>query len=213
MHKKARIQQLLLRKALRREPVFQRVPRGGGKADAKAFDRLAGEPAPCQVRPPGRAVGPEQRLHIKTGGLAARGVQALLVGALALQCGVARVVGQLHARARGQELDRLHKAQPLHLHDELDRRAARMAAEAVEHLLVRRNGERGRLFAMQRAQPPQAAALGAQLHIRRDDGNDVVLCQQLVQPRVRERHAARLLSARRPPGGRFPRFWPYQGLL
>ena len=96
------------------------------------------------------------------------------------------VVRELHSGTLCEEGDSVRKREVFDLHDEVDDAAALAAAEAVVDLLVRRHGEGGRLFAVERAQPEQvrAAALG-QTHILAHHVHDVVALGELVQKSFR----------------------------
>ena len=73
----------------------------------------------------------------------------------------------------GEDLHRFHERDILTILDEREDIAALAAAEALEGAVIRPNGERGRLFAVKRAQanPPLAAAL--QPYMVRDDIENV----------------------------------------
>ena len=62
------------------------------------------------------------------------------------------------AVALGQQLERLKEADALDFHDELEDVAAHAAAEALVELVARVDGERRRLFGVERAQARCSAA-------------------------------------------------------
>src|SRR5438067_61955 len=119
------------------------------------------------------------------------GGPALLLGVLGLELdsGVAR-----------QLLDRLAERLPLDLHDELDRVAARAAAEAMEHALVGIDAEAGRLLAVERAQPLEVSPRLLELDTTADDLRDVHAVAELLQLVV----ADHLIGGPAPPAPRSP---------
>src|SRR5262249_61967405 len=88
--------------------------------------------------------------------------------------------GELHPDALRELLHRLDVAEPGVLHQEPDRVAVRAAAEAVVELLRLAHRERGRLLAVERAQPDPVRAALLQRHPARDDGDDVDAVEQIV---------------------------------
>jgi hypothetical protein len=88
----------------------------------------------------------------------------VLLGALA----------QLDTGALGQLLQRRAKLQPLTLHQEVEHRARGLAAKAVVALRVGEHIERRRLAVrVERAEANEIAAALAQLHMRRDQLDDI----------------------------------------
>ena len=148
-------------------------------ADAVAGKRLRREtPAGKVLARRRRGAGAQQDV-VEAVGQAAVQIQ---VGLPLGPFGAARVL-HLHAGALGQQRERLREAELLHLHHEVDHRAALLAAEAVEQVAVRAEREGGGLLGMEGAQPdqPVAAALQAQVVARHDvDPQAVVEFRDLV---------------------------------
>jgi hypothetical protein len=90
----------------------------------------------------------------------------------------------LQARVRGEVLDRVDVAHAAVGHEEADRVAVRLAAEAVVELLRRADGERGRLLVVERAEAGEVRAGLLQLHVARDDVDDVDAVQQVLLERI-----------------------------
>ena len=81
---------------------------------------------------------------------------------------ISAIVRDLEARALCQKAHGVAVGEVLDLHDEIHHAAALMAAEAVENALLRRDGERRRLFAMEGAEAEQVAAPARQRDILPD---------------------------------------------
>jgi hypothetical protein len=79
------------------------------------------------------------------------------------------VFGHLQAVLAGQVVHRLDEAHARVLHEKADGVAMHPAAEAVIELLRRADGERGRFFAVERAQAHEVGAGLLELHIAADD--------------------------------------------
>ena len=75
------------------------------------------------------------------------------------------VLGDFQPRPLGQRPHGVPVAQPLNFHLEIDDAAALVTAEAVEHALVRRDGEGGGLLSVEGTQAKQVGAGTLQRHI------------------------------------------------
>ena len=111
------------------------------------------------------------------------------------------VLRHLQSRPLGEKPHRIGVAERLDLHNEVDRAAALMAAEAVVNPLVRRDGKRRRFLRVERAQAKQVRALPRQRHILSHHVLDRVSVIQFVQKRRRKRHACLPSSSHLPSGG------------
>jgi hypothetical protein len=96
------------------------------------------------------------------------------------------VVRHRHAHLTGQILHRIDEAHPAVLGQELDRIAARAAAEAVIELLARADREARRFLGMERAQPAEVRAAFLQLHVAADDLDDVDAREQVLDEAGRD---------------------------
>ena len=76
--------------------------------------------------------------------------------------------------------DRLERRDVLHERYELECVAPRVTAEAVEKSLGGHDGERRRLFAVERAAAPVTSTLAPERHIALHDGEDVGRCAHLL---------------------------------
>ena len=171
------VKELLLRVAERLHRAHEAVPRVGRKAETEARHGLRRE------LPAGEIVARD----LPGGGLELRVEKARSVPVereqpLALfRAGVVRLLRQLHTGAVGQKRHRLGEREILDLHDEADDAAALAAAEAVVDLLVRRDGERRRLFAVKRAEPEEVRpAFFRQAHVAAHDVDNVVALGELL---------------------------------
>ena len=130
-------------------------------ADAVAGQRLRPEP-------PARQMLARRR---RGAGVPQNVVEAVGEPAVELQVGLPlgplRAAGVLHghAGALGQQRERFREAELLHLHHEVDHRAALLAAEAVEQVPVRGDRERRGLFGMKGTQPNRPVAAALQAHV------------------------------------------------
>ena len=162
----ARLEQFLLRVALCRHGVEQGRPAIRRIAEAETRDRLAGDAALLQIGP--RLLS---RRGLELGVIelcrrAAQRPETLFFLILRL---ISAIVRDLEARALCQKAHGVAVGEVLDLHDEIHHAAALMAAEAVENALLRRDGERRRLFAMEGAEAEQVAAPARQRDILPDD--------------------------------------------
>ena len=97
--------------------------------------------------------------------------------------------GNLQAVLLGQILHGLHKSHAGVFHQEVDRVAVLAAAEAVVKLLGRADRERGRFFAMKRAQAHEVGAPFFELHIAAHDFHHVSARQQFLDESLGDGHA------------------------
>ena len=116
--------------------------------------------------------------------------------ALALAgAGIVFVLRNGHAYAAGEKAHRVRVGEIFDLHDEIDDAAALAAAEAVVDLLVRRDGEGRRLFAVEGAESEQIlSAFFRQSDILGNDVRDIVSFNELLNEAFGKRHGHRLLS-------------------
>ena len=147
--------------AVRAQEPMQPVTGARRVADAVAGDRLSPEPPsgqmPARRR---RGAGVEQDVMEAVGEPAVELHVGLPLGPFR-----AAHVLHLHAGALGQQRERLREGELLHLHHEVDHRAALLAAEAVEQIPVRGERERRGLFGMKGTQPDQPVAAALQAHV------------------------------------------------
>ncbi len=87
-----------------------------------------------------------------------------------------------HVRPLGQMAHGLGELHALHAHDKGDDVPARVAAEAIVHLLFLVHGKRWGLFAVKRTQTPVLGTLARQRHIFRYDRYDLRPVAHLVDP-------------------------------
>ncbi len=146
--------------ALRLHVQRQVVPSGWRVAQAEGLQHRRIHPPADQVLPGPGAPLAKQLAYIEAGGLLAGRVKPLLLHALFAQALVVDLLGQFHAGALGQALNGFGIGELFSFHHELDDPASRVAAKAIIELIIRRNGERRRLFAMEGAAAPQPAAIG-----------------------------------------------------
>ena len=132
--------------------IQKRRPLVGRKPEPEARDGRLAQAALYDIRPRLLAARLQQLLVEKPRRVLAERPQPLLLLILRL---ILLVLRHLQPRALCQKPHRVRVAQRLDLHDEVDRAAALVAAEAVVNSLVRRDGKRRRLFRMKRAQPKQ----------------------------------------------------------
>ena len=88
--------------------------------------------------------------------------------------------------ALGKMLYRVHELHALHLHHEMDGRAALMTAEAVIKLRFTVHAERRRLLVVEGAAAPETPSLLLQRHIFRNDLLKTRTGPKLVQPCIRK---------------------------
>ena len=101
--------------------------------------------------------------------------------------GIVRAVQRHHdACPVAKEAHGLHIVEVFDAADEVDHLAARPAAEAIVALVFGIDGERGRFFVMERAQPDQILAAPPQLDVAGNDLLDVAAGTQLLQEFVAE---------------------------
>jgi hypothetical protein len=98
------------------------------------------------------------------------------------------LLGYLHAVLAGQVLHRLDEVHAGVLHQEADGIAVLAAAEAVIELLAGTDRERGRLLAVEGAQPHEIGSALLQLHVAADDFHYVGAGQQLLDERLGDGH-------------------------
>jgi hypothetical protein len=72
----------------------------------------------------------------------------------------------------GQPPRRFGKAEPLHLHQEVERRALFLTTKTIEKTLLGIHVEARRFFAMKRTEADEAPSLSRKLHRFGDDGHD-----------------------------------------
>src|SRR5215213_9731923 len=87
---------------------------------------------------------------------------------------------QRHADFVSDDLYRFGKRDALDLHHEIENRAPFVTTEAVEDFLRGTDGERGRLFFMERAARHPVRALLLELHVILYDPDDVCLSLEIV---------------------------------
>ena len=122
----------------------------------------------------------------KFGSVLAQGNQALLLLVLTL---IGPVVRHLQIDPLGQEADGVRIAQAFDLHDKIDHTAALVAAEAVVHLLVRRDGKGRCFFPVEGTEAEIVCAAPLELDILADDLLDWIPGNQLIQKCLWKRHA------------------------
>ena len=167
-----------------REGPLERLPVIGRIADAKAGGDLAGEPAALQVFDGARrflqlaAIEVHRLFHEPVEvGLALPPGRLLRARRLPLR--------HLHAHRRGELLHGVDVAERRVRHQESDGVAMSLAPEAVVELLGRADGERRRLFVMERAQAEVVSAALLELDVARDDVDDVDAIEQVLLERIR----------------------------
>ena len=84
-----------------------------------------------------------------------------------------RRFGERHAPPLGEELYGLREIYLFVEHHELERIASRLAAEAIEELHLRIDGERRGLFVMERTQALEPVPCGLERHVVRNEANDI----------------------------------------
>ena len=171
--------------------VRERGPRIRAEAETKALDRLHAERALLYVRLRFCSDRREQLLAEKPRRILAQCPKPLLLLVLRV---VIFVLRDLKSRALCKKPYRVRIVQALNLHDEVDDAAARVAAEAVKNALVRRDGERGGLFRVERAEPEEVRAPARQAYILPHDLIDGIALSERIQKRLRKRHGIDLLS-------------------
>jgi len=159
------------------------LPSLGRVADAEARRDLSGEAAALEVLDGARrflqlgAVELHRLLH-----------HAVQVGLALLARRLFRRArlqfGHLHADRRGQVLDGVDVAHPGVGHHEADGIAVHAAAEAVIELLGRADRERGRLLAMERAQPHEIGAALLQLDVALHHVHDIDPVEEILLERL-----------------------------
>ena len=171
-------QQLLFGVALAGHGGEQSVPPVGGRAHTEADGDALADLPPVQIALHRRALRGAQQVVVPAGGIPVQiqHTAAQLVGAALIFLLRHRQVGPL-----GQKPHGLGKGEVFDLHDEIDDAAALFAAEAVVDLLVRRHGEGGRFFIVERTQAEQIAALALQGDVAGHHVHDVAAGDQLVQ--------------------------------
>ena len=153
----ARRQKFLLTISPPRHLLQKPIPRVGGSAHTEVHRHLAGNPPLFQIVADSLALLGQQHFVVPPRRFLVQLQQALALPLGTLVAAVA--LWHFHARPLGEELHRLGEGQVFHLHNEVDDPAALMAAEAVINLLARIDGERGRLFIVERTQAKLIAAL------------------------------------------------------
>ena len=107
---------------------------------------------------------------------------ALLVG------GRDMIVGNAQAHLTRQVFDRIDKAHSRMLHEKANGVPAFSTAKAVEKLLRWTHAERGRLFAMKRAQPHEVGSRLAQWHIAANHLDHVDAREKFLDKSLRDAH-------------------------
>jgi hypothetical protein len=169
------LEQLLLAEAAAPRGEQDAIERARRVADAEASQHRLLEAAPGEVvaRLGGLLRLPEVALVVAAGPLEQR-LESRLVGAARRRARV--LLGQLerHVVALGQHLERTGKVEALRLHRKRERVARGLAAEAVVHLLRRRDVERRRALVVERAEAVVGVGAGAaQLDARADQVDHV----------------------------------------
>ena len=181
-HAQARQPQVLFRKAFLTERAEKLIPCGCGGAEAELADSRVGYAAVFEVVQH-RFSGVGEQLFVKhAGGFAVDLQQALALIAALL---IIRVILQLrerHVHAIREQGNRLLIGEAFDVHDELDHTAARLAAEAVVHLLFGADGEGGGLFAVKRAETPVIPSVLFERNIGGDGLHDIGAGAKLIEP-------------------------------
>ena len=173
-----RRQQLLLGVALARHGGEQTVPTVGGRAHAEADGDAFPDLPSVQITLHRLALRGAEQVIVPAGGVP---VQLQHTAAQPVRVGAFLLLRHRQVGALGQKPHGLGKGQVFDLHDEVDNAAALLAAEAVVDLLVRRHGEGGRLFVVERTQAEQVAALALQGDVAGHHIHDVAAGDELVQ--------------------------------
>ena len=147
LHDQSRGEQLGFGVALSGHRREQAVPLIGACAEPEVDRRPARDPPLVQVFRAGLAALIVQQLVVEACRVAVE-LQKPRAQAAALAL---LLLGNGQIRALGEKTHRVGEGQVLLLHDEADDAAALLAAEAVIDLLVRRDGERARLFVVKGA--------------------------------------------------------------
>ena len=147
----ARRDELRLRVALLKHGGHQAVPFAARRAEAEVGGVALRDPARAHIFHHRLALGGVQLIVIEMRRVAVERQQPRAQAAGAV---VPRVLRHLHTDALGEEMDRVGVGEVFDLHDEVDRAAALFAAEAVVHLLIGPDVERGRPLAVERAAAP-----------------------------------------------------------
>ena len=160
---------------------IQARPAPGRCAQAEMPDHVVADAAVVEVFQRLRAVGRIQGFVIEFCGLDQRGIEPVAIlfrprvlAALQFRYG--------HVRALGQVPDRLGEFHVLDVHHKGDDVAARVAAEAIEHLLFLIDGKRRGFLAVEGTEPPMLGALLLQRDVFGDDRNDVGFIAHFVDP-------------------------------
>ena len=172
-----------------REHLLQSLPRIRRVTDAEFLCDVAGKPSAFQVFNRLRRV--LQLVAIKLRRLQQRAVKIRTVfGAVLIKLGTRRF-RHLHADALRKILHRVDKTHAAVFHQEADGRAMRAAAKAVIKLLGRADGERWRLFGVERTAGGIVRTGTFEFHVPVDHFDDVDPAQQILNERLRN-HALRL---------------------
>ena len=180
----ARLNEFIRREAPLTKMLLERFPFAGRIADPEALDRIAADVALLEIRSSCHSAFTQQRLHIEPRRELTSLREAFALCALLHHRGIVDLFGHRHSCAVGELLHCLMKRHMLHIHDELDHRAADMAAKAIIELFIRRNGKRGSLLAVYGTKSPESAPFRLEFDIGRDDRDDIVLAEQFVHPMV-----------------------------
>ena len=162
---------------------YQSVPAPGRRPQAKAADvGIVQSPAVEIIQRLGALPCPKQGMIVPSR-QPVRFIHA--VALVAGRSGVPRPAfpgGHLHVGAVGQQPHGVHELHPLHIHHEVDDRAALVAAEAVVHLRLGVHAEGGRLFIVERTASPVAPPLLLQGNIFGNHFLQAGPAAKLVQP-------------------------------
>lgn len=194
LHREPRAPQKFRVKALFAQMADQRVPAARRGPKPEAADVRIVQSAPVEVIERLRALfRPQERMKI-SGCRDVRLVDAFLFlrAERSLLAALAAALGQRQMRALRQILHGLLKFHALHFHDEIQRGSALVAAETIVELRfgVHRKGRR--LFIVEGATAPEAAALLLERDVFGHELFQIDPRAQLIQKRIRKpRHCVR----------------------
>ena len=161
------------------------VPAVRRGAQAEPTDAHIVQSPAVQVGQRLRALAPPEHGVIVPGRLDIGRVQPLAQRPGLIGVRLLRALGQGQMCPLGEQVHRVQELHPLDLHHERDDASALVAAEAVKGLRFAVHAEGGGLFAVERTQAPEPAALLLQDNIVGYHVHDVDAASQLVKPRVR----------------------------
>ena len=164
----------------------KRVPPVGRIPETEALDRGRRQPALLKIL---HALLTLRRDEITVKKLRRAAVDFQKPVARSCSARVPLLFRHLHARHLREKFHRLNVFEVLDFTDERDYVPARLAAEAVEILPIRKYVKRRRFFAVERAQSNEASAAFAQIDIPRHDRFNIAMVFEFLQKRVGDCHA------------------------